>query len=535
MKKIITILLAAILFNSCSDDFLDISNPSRLSPTLFPKTMVDMEQVVTSIYGQMTQIGLYGKRIFAKGTFVTDHTVDMAWTGDANWNQLATNQITPENTYITTLWYAHYKVISCANTVLEEVERINRDKFTEENIKRLSQMRGEALFWRAWAHQQLVAIFGEGFPANGDGDKQGIPLRLRVASTPAMLNISRSLVKDVYTQILSDYQEAERLLPASWNEEKDYPRPTSMAVKSYIGQLNLYIGNTDAAKAILKEVIDNSGKELVAFEEYEKMFNENQTKFSKESILEINLKNGNSGANFWNSEGSQYALLAALCFKNKAGAVESAGWGNIFFHDSNIQRFGTDPRLHIAALQPGTPVTMRGALTEVVRYKDIEDTYQGWSLRKYIPMNACVGDSPYKGNSVGINMFLMRLADIFLMYAEACLDNDEATAREYINKVRRRAYNLPINIPSVVDIESSSEQLKNDLREERFKEFCGEGIQHWIDVCRWKSLNDEITRWYTDTRVGKPHYDAKDLYYPIPRAELENNPNMRQSTGYENN
>ena len=58
------ILLAAILFNSCSDDFLDISNPSRLSPTLFPKTMADMEQVVTSIYGQMTQVGLYGKRIF---------------------------------------------------------------------------------------------------------------------------------------------------------------------------------------------------------------------------------------------------------------------------------------------------------------------------------------------------------------------------------------------------------------------------------------------------------------------------------------
>lgn len=69
--------------------------------------------------------------------------------------------------------------------------------------------------------------------------------------------------------------------------------------------------------------------------------------------------------------------------------------------------------MHIAALQPGTPVTMRGVLTEVMKYKDIEDSYQGWSLRKYIPMNACVGDSPYTGNSVGINMFLMRLADCF--------------------------------------------------------------------------------------------------------------------------
>jgi len=534
MKKGLIILLCAFTLTSCSEDFLDISNPTGLSPQYFPRTMADMEQVVTSIYGQMTQVGLFGKRIFAKGTFITDHTVDMAWTADANWNQLATNEITSGNTYVGTLWYGFYKMISCANTVLDNIGKIDRNKFTEEDILRLSQMEGEALFWRGWAHQQLVSIWGEGFPVNGDGNKLGVPIRLTVASSPEKLNISRSTVDDVYAQILADYQAAEKLLPSVWSSSKDYPRPTSFAVKSYIGQLNLYMGKNDVAKTVLKDVIDNSGKELVSFEEYEQMFNEKQTKFNRESILEINLKNGNSGANFWNSEGSQYALLAALCFKNAKGATEAAGWGNIFFHDSNIQRFGTDPRLHIVALQPGTSVTMRGVKTEVVRYKDIEETYKGWSMRKYIPMDACVGDKPYVGNSVGINMYLMRLADVYLMYAEACLTDDEDTAREYINKVRRRAYNLPIDIPSEIDITSSGAALVDDLREERFKEFCGEGIQHWIDVCRWKSLKDEITRWYTKTRSGIPTFDEKDLYYPIPRAEIENNPNMKQSKGYEN-
>lgn len=532
MKRISTILLAIIMLGSCSEDFLDISNPTGFSPQYFPKTMEDMEQVTTSIYGQMTQIGLFGKRIFAKGTFVTDHTVDMAWIADANWNQLATNQITADNTYVTTLWYGFYKMISCANTVLEEVDQINRDKFSEADLQRLSQMKGEALFWRGWAHQQLVAIWGEGFPANGDGEKQGVPIRLQVASSPELLNMSRSSVNAVYAQVLADYQEAEKLLPANWEDASDYPRPTAYAVKSYIGQLNLWMGNTDNAKTALKDVIEHSGKELVTFEEYEQMFNEKQTKFNRESILEIGLKNGNSGANFWNSEGSQYALLAALCFKNANGEVEAAGWGNIFFHDSNIRRFGTDPRLHIVALEPGTPVVMRGIQTEVMKYKDIEESYQGWSMRKYIPMDACVGDSPYTGNSVGINMYLMRLADVYLMYAEACLNNDEATAREYINKVRRRAYDLPTDIPSDIDITSNGTELVNDLREERFKEFCGEGIQHWIDVCRWKTLKDEINQWYSTTRSGAPSYDEQDLYYPIPRTELENNPNMKQSAGY---
>ena len=43
---------------------------------------------------------------------------------------------------------------------------------------------------------------------------------------------------------------------------------------------------------------------------------------------------------------------------------------------------------------------------------------------------------------VGINMYLMRLADVYLMYAEACqATGDEVNARNYMNLVRRRAYN----------------------------------------------------------------------------------------------
>ena len=273
MKKLVILLAAALTFNSCSDSFLDLSNPSALSPSVYPKSMADMETIVTSVYANMVAVPLYGKRVMAKGTFCVDHTVDMAWTGDANWNQLATNQVTSDNAYIGTLWIGYYKMISCANTVLEQLERIDKEKFTDADLVRLSQMKGEALFWRGWAHQQLVAFFGEGYPCNGDGDKKGVPVRLQVASTPDMLNIERSTVAEVYDQILKDYEAAKLLLPAVWEERADYPRPTSVAVASYIGQANLYMGNYDAAKKALKEVIDSSGKELLPFNEYAKMFN----------------------------------------------------------------------------------------------------------------------------------------------------------------------------------------------------------------------------------------------------------------------
>ena len=62
-------------------------------------------------------------------------------------------------------------------------------------------------------------------------------------------------------------------------------------------------------------------------------------KFNRESILEINFRNGDTSGYFWYGEGSQYGLIAALCFQNASGDVEAAGWGNIFFHDANIKRF----------------------------------------------------------------------------------------------------------------------------------------------------------------------------------------------------
>lgn len=530
MKKIIIILISILTFNSCSDSFLDLSDPSTLSPNYFPATMSDMESLMTSCYAEVICFELYGKRVMAKHSFIVDHTADMAWTADPYWNQQATNQVSSDNGYVQTLWWGYYKVIQCANMVLAEAEKIDKTSFTEDELNRLSQMRGEAFFWRAWGHLQLVQFWGEGFPCNGDGEKQGVPIRTQVATTSDEMNLKRNTVNEVYTQILSDLSEAEKLLPDHWVNRADFPRPSKYAVKSFIGQVNLFKGDYENAKTYLKDVIDNSGKQLVPFEEYSKMFNETQTEFNSESILEINLKDGSSSGwgNWSGGEGSMHAFVASLCFINPDGNVEAAGWGNVFFHDANIERFGSDPRLHITALEPGTPVVMNGNSTVTAKYKDVEDDIKGWSIKKYVPLTY----STYETSCcVGINMYLMRLADVYLMYAEACqASGDEANAREYVNRVRRRAYSGD----SSYDIKSSGDQLRDDIREERFLELCAEGVQHLVDICRWKTMDKEIQKWYSKTRSGVPHYDAKDLYYPIPKKEMEDNPNMTQSIGYEN-
>lgn len=531
MKKIYTFVLALVGFTGftgCADSFLDLSNPGALSPAVFPSKISDMETLVNTVYSLVNHYELYGSEMLVKGQFITDHTADMSWIADDAWNQLARNDIQSSNNMIQSIWYGYYMVVSGCNTLLEEVEKFSaRPNLTETERARLSQMRGEGLFWRGWAHQQLVQFWGEGYPCNGDGEKQGVPLRLSVLSSD-MMNAPRNTVNEVYAQVLKDYAEAASLLPARWEKEADRPRVTSIAVKSYQGQANLFMGNYEEAKKYFKEVIDNSGKSLLPFDQYKQMFNEEQEKFNAESILELNFKasSATGWGNQWSGgECTSHSKYIAACYLNAEGTSIAGGWSNIFFHDANIERFGDDPRLPICALAPGTPFRAKGEETVIGKYIDVEEDIQGWSIAKYNPLTFTPNEVNY---AVGINMYLMRLADVYLMYAEASqATGDEATAREYLNRVRSRAYQGKGGT-----VTASGTSLRDAIREERFLEFFGEGVQHWVDVCRWKTLEQEVQQWYKKTRVGNPHYDAWDLYYPIPKKELEDNPEMTQSIGY---
>jgi len=525
MKKIIIILAAfttVLGLGSCKDSFLDITNTSKISTSVYPTSMENMEQVVNTLYSMENQYNLYGSDLLVRTALVNDHSLDFRHNNTAEWNQIGTHQIQPSNAYIYQDWQGFYRMIGAANTVLEEADKF-ASKYTLNATQkaRIDQMLGEAYFWRAWAHINLCCFFGEGYPCNGDGSKKGIPILTTVTSSYADARKPRNTVDEVYAQVIKDYKEAMNRLPKAWSSKADYPRPTYYAAESFLGQAYLFQGDYSNCITALKDVINNSGKKLVDFEHYSHMFNADQVKFNDESILEINNYSSTLGT------GTLHARWISLCYINAAGKTVGTGWDNLFFHDSNITRYGDDPRLHVVALEPGTPITIDGFTTVVSKYKNLEASYKGWADRKYCELTTSIGKlagAPYSG----INIHLMRLADVYLMCAEACQSSgDEASARSYANVVRRRAYQ-----DNNHDITSSGTTLRDDIREERFKELCAEGVQHWQDVCRWKTLDQEIKKWYPITRSGAPVYSAKALYFPIPQSEMENNPNMVQNDGY---
>ncbi|GGB15508.1 RagB/SusD family nutrient uptake outer membrane protein [Puia dinghuensis] len=217
-----------------------------------------------------------------------------------------------------------------------------------------------------------------------------------------------------------------------------------------------------------------------------------------------------------------------------------------------------DPRLFVSCLQPwvdsaintpaagyipGTiptagfvPVSRPSGPTKANAYQ--------WSFRKYAPIYSNVNNVP-GGQADGANIYLLRLADVYLLYAEASINtNDGVTGLEYLNKVKRRAYGYPVNGASPVDYASLTSATSaaaagdavlghNPLYYERWAELFNEG-QWWIDICRWHLGASEASFYGSDMATPALAFPDKSYAWPIPLQEVNANAKIagQQNPGY---
>lgn len=207
-----------------------------------------------------------------------------------------------------------------------------------------------------------------------------------------------------------------------------------------------------------------------------------------------------------------------------------------------------DPRLFISCAQPyfDTLIDSRGMET----WYDLSfteastlglDKHLYFAPRKFTNLD---GPESALNMSSGANYPIIRLADLYLLYAEAVAQSKPAVALEYVNKVHRRAYGCDPSTPSPYDYKSltdatcaaagnSADVLGHDvIKYERWAEMFAEG-QWWYDVRRWEILPNEVKVYPTST-YGTAEYLGERAYaQPIPLTEIERyNGNLKQNTGY---
>ncbi|MEN0002589.1 MAG: RagB/SusD family nutrient uptake outer membrane protein [Bacteroidota bacterium] len=166
---------------------------------------------------------------------------------------------------------------------------------------------------------------------------------------------------------------------------------------------------------------------------------------------------------------------------------------------------------------------------QTLEIADIAQFTEGYASTKFrnVSREGTPGSSQVH---VDVDFPLFRLADTYLMYAEAVVRNGSGgsigTAVEYVNRVLTRAYGDTAGNISASDLDLPF------LLDERARELFWEA-QRRTDLVRFGQFSDGDYRW--PWKGGEPegvsvsdHFDV----YPIPAADLGANPNLQQNRGY---
>ena len=133
---------------------------------------------------------------------------------------------------------------------------------------------------------------------------------------------------------------------------------------------------------------------------------------------------------------------------------------------------------------------------------------------------------------------IIRYADVLLMWAEALVEKGDLTgAMAKVKEVRDRA-----GILTMASNFGDQNTARNYVRDERRREFVNEGV-NFFDEMRWRTLKETKFSeknaqhaWGGLESTGGTIYDwIGDYWYtwPVPKSEIELNPNMKRTPGWE--
>jgi len=600
LKKIYISILAVILIAGCKKAPENVGPTNAYSTAGYPSTIAQLQSVLVSAYANLRDPGLYGFFLLPKAMSNSMHTVNSVYNGDYAWNEMANTNLSVGNTYVGDAWSALYVGVKDCNVTIAAAAQLNilnpnlsaADKATENLIL------GQAYCLRGWYYMELECLYGESYTK---GSELGVPIYSALPTSLAQTQVARSTVAQTWAFIISDFKMAESMLKGNVWDAADEARVTNWTAEGLLGKAYVYTQDWADAKTVLSDLITNSGKTLMPFSTYSNAFN-GQNKFNSESLFELYIDPNTVGGYGVYSGAANSAAINGLIWSPltfggpgfNGVQTQFLGYGNEFFHDQNVLRFGysigpdpapvanpnynssqpasyhnqalvmspvyhqqaqavrtnqtADPRLFLNALQPRyDSVQFDGVNWGLVAQAGYAQDKYGWAVRKYSPITYNEGSGV--GNPSGFpdvgdawDYYILRLADVYLLYAEACIGTGDATdGLEYINKVKRRAYNLPINSPSAIDYKSLTAKTSapdavlgnNPLYYERWAELFNEG-SWWFDVCRWQIGPSEAAFYVTADNLGGPiNFDASKSYvWPIPQSEINSNAKIKQSTGY---
>jgi len=442
-------------------------------------------------------------------------------------------------------WTTHYQCIKSCNVLLDNVEKIPGYPADQK-----AQLIAQTRFIRAFVYWQLMTWFGD------------VPLFSHDISLAESQSIARTPRAQVLQFVLNELDTVKAVLPKSW-DAADQGRITSGAAEALKARVELYEGNWQDVAKICDTLINTStygSWSLVP--NYSQIFSPANEHNSEVILDQEYVPNIRTYA--WTFD---FIPISAGARDNALAPTQDLVNDYLMLNGDSINQAGSgyditnpyanrDPRMTATLvydqdvwanangstqtiyIKPGSDPN-RSALNEYVSNGGFTSP-TGYYWRKYFDSTAAPGEVS------GLDLILIRYADVLLMYAEAMNELGQMNASVWgqtIGALRARA---GFTDPNALSFNAAWSQgdLRTIIRRERRCELAFEGLRIF-DIRRWKTASTLLNGWVHGAQYGDPSVDngfvrvasrifdpTRDYLWPIPTYELEQNSHLTQNPNY---
>lgn len=484
-------LLLSVGLSGCSDDFLEIYPESNYTGESFYTSDEAVSKACEPLYNR-AWFNFNRRAIVGIGSYRAND----AWNPyvSAEFARFQTTALTGE---VVQAWSSLYLAVTMSNAIIKDVTE-HCGPAVSQTVR--NRALGEAYLTRATSYFYMVRTWG--------------PSILIEDNDATVLSPQRPLnpEEDVFRFIIRDLRKAINLLP----EESANGRVSKYAAEGMLAKVLLAHsgwnrgGKRDETElkeciALCEDVIDNSGASLM--EDYHQLFRY-QNNNNPESLYAMQWADPLVGG--WCETN---ALVSDLSFSD---VCDVNCWGN------NLQP-SIDMIEYFNQGVFGEERWTATYFTEDVHYDYIKSEHGGYTYdKKWLQVKKGVvgckedNDGHLAAQRSPLNTYILRLADVYLTHAEACLGNSETLTSgrglASFNEVRRRA--------GLSELQSVD--FWQIVRERRI-EFCMEYC-NWFDMVSWyrwrpqemlEYFNTEQHRGYEIQEKGVERINLPDGSYKL--------------------
>jgi starch-binding outer membrane protein, SusD/RagB family len=529
----ILVVLGILFFASCDEsEFLNRYPLDSPSPDVFFVNEASARMAVTAAYEPWRRSSHSYRRDLV---IMTDALSDDAYWRPSRAASIAFSQwkINSGDGTAQAYWQFGFESVNAANFAIEHIPSLLEKGLTQSQI---DPYIAEAHFMRGFAYMFLTTFFGD------------VPLHDKPRGSFEEFDQPRSPVADIYNQIIADFTLAREKLPEK--QPAAYTgAPTKATAAAYLAKALLYNKKYSEAETAARTAIniaESSGYQLI--DDYASIFT-HENEGNPELLFCIQFIDNSRDF------GNNYMIqrITRNCPPEFIHVYGMAGWGYALPTRDLFDAYELgDPRRECTIHYPGATYGIYGAgVPFTYSHRSYNDQGVVESYEKVYTDGVPI-DYDYRWSETGMNVKkstrnvahlqdvysdgldvpLMRMADLYLILAEALAEQNKDEALVWVNKVRARP---SVNMPAKTAADGS---LRDIVRHERRVELAMEGHRIW-DLLRWGIMKqtfgngDKVKKHFfcdylTDqfTRFCMPelnNYPGDLVLLPIPQREIDRN------------